>query len=83
VQYISPDGTVLQDGFKEAYIKKYLSEGYRVVYVGNGTSDSYASRHAQLVFATGDLLTYYLHHELPCVPFDDLAEVVNGLSTLV
>ncbi len=82
VQYIAPDGTVLQDGFKEAYIKKYLSEGYRVVYVGNGTSDSYASRHTDLVFATGDLLTYYLRHDLPCIPFDDLTEVVNGLSTL-
>jgi 2-hydroxy-3-keto-5-methylthiopentenyl-1-phosphate phosphatase len=82
VQYIAPDGTVLQDGFKEAYIKKYLSEGYRVVYVGNGTSDSYASRHAQLVFATGDLLTYYQRHELPCIPFDDLTQVVNGLTEL-
>jgi 2-hydroxy-3-keto-5-methylthiopentenyl-1-phosphate phosphatase len=82
VQYIAPDGTVLQDGFKEAYIKLFLSEGYRVVYVGNGTSDSYASRHAHLVFATGDLLAYYQRHDLPCVPFDDLTEVVNGLTAL-
>jgi len=82
VQYISPEGIVLQDGFKEAYIKKYLSEGYRVIYVGNGTSDSYASRHAQLVFATGDLLAYYQRHGLPCIPFDDLTQVVNGLTEL-
>ncbi|MCK9357993.1 MAG: MtnX-like HAD-IB family phosphatase [Dehalococcoidia bacterium] len=82
VQYVAPDGTVLQDGFKEAYMKLYLSEGYRVVYVGNGTSDSYASRHAHVVFATGDLLTYYLRHGLPCIPFDDLTEVVNGLTKL-
>ncbi len=80
VQYVAPDGTVLDDGFKEAYIKLYLSEGYRVIYVGNGTSDSYASRHAHVVFATGDLLTYYLRHGLACVPFDDLSQVVNGLS---
>lgn len=82
VQYVAPDGTVLQDGFKEAYMKLYLSEGYRVVYVGNGTSDSYASRHAHVVFATGDLLTYYLRHGLPCIPFDDLTEVANGLAKL-
>ena len=82
VQYVAPDGAVLQDGFKEAYINLYLSEGYRVVYVGNGTSDSYASRHAHLVFATGDLLSYYQRHELPCVPFDDLTQVVSGLAAL-
>jgi len=82
VQYIAPDGRVLQDGFKEAYIKLFLSEGYRVVYVGNGTSDSYASRHAHIVFATGDLLSYYLRHELPCIPFNDLTEVVDGLARL-
>lgn len=82
VQYLAPDGSILQDGFKEAYIKLFLSEGYRVVYIGNGTSDSYASRHAHVVFATGDLLSYYLRHELPCIPFDDLTDVVNGLSAL-
>jgi len=82
VQYIAPDGTILQDGFKEAYIKLFLSEGYRVIYVGNGTSDSYASRHAHEVFATGDLLSYYMRHELACIPFDDLTDVVKGLSAL-
>ncbi|HPL30592.1 MAG TPA: HAD-IB family phosphatase [Anaerolineae bacterium] len=82
VQYVAPDGTVLQDGFKEAFTHLYLSEGYRVAYVGNGTSDSYASRHAHLVFATGDLLAYYQKHGLPCVPFNDLSDVVTGLSKL-
>lgn len=82
VQYIAPDGTVLQDGFKEAYINKFLSEGYRVVYVGNGTSDSYASRHAHVVFATGDLLNYYQRHGLECIPFDDLTDVASGLAEL-
>jgi 2-hydroxy-3-keto-5-methylthiopentenyl-1-phosphate phosphatase len=81
VQYVAPDGTVLQDGFKEAYTKLFLGQGYRVVYVGNGTSDSYASRHADLVFATGDLLAYYQRHELPCIPFNDLTEVVNALAS--
>ncbi len=81
VQYIAPDGTVLQDGFKEAHIKHYLSEGYRVIYVGNGTSDSYASRHAHMVFATGELLNYYQKHGLSCIPFDDLSDVVTTLGS--
>lgn len=82
VQYIGPDGTVLQDGFKEAYIKVFLTEGYRVIYVGNGISDTYAARHAHKVFATGDLLDYYRRHALPCEPFSDLEDVVDGLSRL-
>lgn len=82
VQYVGPDGTVLQDGFKEAYIKLFLSEGYRVVYVGNGVSDTYAARHAHKVFATGDLLEYYQRHGLVCEPFSDLNEVVAGLSRI-
>lgn len=82
VQYIGPDGTVLQDGFKEAYIKMFLEEGYRVIYVGNGISDTYAARHAHTVFATGDLLDYYKERGLSCEPFSDLNDVADGLSRL-
>ncbi len=82
VRYVGPDGSVLQDGFKEAYIKAFLNEGYRVIYIGNGISDTYAARHAHKVFATGDLLEYYRRHGLPCEPFSDLEDVVEGLSQL-
>jgi len=82
VQYVGPDGTVLQDGFKEAYIKLFLREGYRVIYVGNGISDTYAARHAHKVFATGDLLDYYERNGMSCEPFSNLSEVVDGLSHL-
>jgi len=82
VEYVGPDGTVLQDGLKEAYIKLFLSQGYRVLYAGNGISDTFASRHAHTVFATGDLLDYYRRNGLSCEPFDDLRDVVSGLSRL-
>lgn len=82
VQYVGPDGSVLQDGFKEAYIALFLKEGYRVIYVGNGISDTYAARHAHKVFATGDLLDYYTEHGLSCEPFADLNDVADGLSRL-
>jgi 2-hydroxy-3-keto-5-methylthiopentenyl-1-phosphate phosphatase len=59
-----------------------LSQGYRVIYVGNGVSDSYASRHANVVFATGDLLNYYRVRGMDCIPFDDLTQVVSGMSKL-
>ena len=40
VEYVRPDGKEVQDGFKDAYIKSFLKLGYRVIYIGNGDSDT-------------------------------------------
>ncbi len=82
VRYIGPDGSKLEDSFKEAYTQLFLSRGYRVVYVGNGISDSFPARQAHHVFATGDLLDFYKEKNLNCMPFNDLNEVVRGLELL-
>lgn len=80
VRYVGPDGKVLQDGFKEAYIKSFLKLGYRVVYIGNGKSDAAPAKYAQRVFATGDLLAHSRENNLECKPFDTFVEVVKDLS---
>lgn len=82
VKYIGPDGSQLEDSFKEAYTQLFLSRGYRVVYVGNGISDSFPARQAHHVFATGDLLDFYKEKNLSCTPFNDLNDVVRGLEVL-
>ena len=82
VKYIGPDGNQLEAGFKEAYTQLFLSRGYRVVYVGNGISDSFPARQAHHIFATGDLLAYCKQTNLDCIPFDDLNDVVRGLELL-
>ncbi len=79
VQYVGPDGKVLDDSFKEAYTKAFLSEGYRVMYVGNGPSDMPAARLAHRIFATGGLLELCRETNLNCIPFDDLHDVVKNL----
>ena len=81
-QYIGPDGNQLQDGFKEAYIRLFLSKGYRLVYIGNGASDIPSARLAHHVFATGELLTYCQETNLNCTPFVDLKDIVRGLDSL-
>ncbi len=81
-QYIGPGGNLLQDGFKEAYIRLFLSRGYRVVYIGNGTSDTLPARQAHHIFATGELLTYCQQTNLDCTPFTNLNDVVSGLELL-
>ena len=58
VQYIGPDGKQLDDGLKQAYIKLFLRQGYRVIYAGNGDSDIAPAKYANQVFARGELLSY-------------------------
>ncbi len=82
VKYIGPDDNQIQDGFKEAYTRSFLSRGYRVVYIGNGASDTLPSRQAHHIFATGELLTYCQQTNLNCTPFVDLNDVVSGLELL-
>lgn len=81
-KYIGPEGNEIQDGFKEVYTKLFLSRGYRVVYIGNGTSDTSPARQAHHIFATGELLTYCKQTNLDCTPFTNLNDVVSGLELL-
>ena len=81
-QYIGPDGTEVQDGFKEAYIRHFLRNGYRVIYVGDGVSDISSARLAHHIFATGPLLAHYQETNQNYTPFIDLNDVVSGLKLL-
>ena len=83
VKYIGPDGSQLQDGFKEAYTRSFLSMGYHVVYVGNGPSDMPAARLAHHVFARGQLLALCKEANLNYTPFVDLNDVVRGLKFML
>lgn len=81
-RYIGPQGNLLQDGFKEAYVRLFLSRGYRLVYIGNGASDTVPARQANHIFATDELLAYCKETNLDCTPFTDLNDVVRGLELL-
>ena len=82
VKYIGPDGNLKIEGFKEAHSELFLKDGYRIIYIGNGVSDSYPARLADHIFATGDLLGCCREQNLNCTPFNDLNEVVRGLEQL-
>ncbi len=82
VQYVGPDGSHLNNAFKEAYVNLFLGEGYRVIYVGNGASDLSPARQCHHIFATGTLLTRCKQANLSCVPFSDFNEVVDALELL-
>ena len=82
-KYIGPEGNQIQDGFKEAYTRSFLREGYRVVYIGNGISDTSPASQAHHIFATSGLLDYCQQTNLDCTPFVDLNDVVSGLELLL
>jgi 2-hydroxy-3-keto-5-methylthiopentenyl-1-phosphate phosphatase len=82
VQYIGPEGNQLNKGFKEAYTKLFLKQGYQVSYVGNGPSDIFPASLAQHVFARDGLLESCREKKLKCKSFDNLNDVVRGLKLL-
>jgi len=82
VKYVGPDGKKLDDGLKEAYIKSFLEQGYRVIYIGNGDSDIFPAEYAHQIFARGELLAYCKENNLRCKPFGNLTDVVRGLQAL-
>ncbi len=81
-KYIGPEGNQLEDNFKQAYIRSFLKEGYRVIYIGDGLSDFPPAKEAYQVFATGELLDCCQKTNLDCTPFADLNDVVKGLELL-
>jgi 2-hydroxy-3-keto-5-methylthiopentenyl-1-phosphate phosphatase len=81
VRYIGPDGSVVDSGYKEKYVNKYLNEGYHVVYIGNGSSDLSPARDAHQIFATESLLEHCQRTGLTCIPFTSFLEINLVLSS--
>ena len=53
---------------------------YKVIYVGDGSSDICPARRADMVFAKEGLLRYFRDNKLDCVAFHNLKEVFNHLK---
>lgn len=82
VKYVGPDGSQLQNAFKESYVRLFLKKGYRVIYVGNGLSDIAPARLAHRIFARDALLNSCKEANLNHTPFNDFNDVVRGLELL-
>jgi 2-hydroxy-3-keto-5-methylthiopentenyl-1-phosphate phosphatase len=80
ITYIGPDGQQVLDKFKQSYVERHLSQGYRVAYIGDGYSDIVPATLSHYVFARDDLLAHYQQNGLKCTPFNDLKDVVKVLE---
>lgn len=82
VQYVGPDGTTLDSDFKLAYVRFFQQAGYRVLYIGNGSSDVPPAIHSDYIFATDDLLERCQCTGQSCTAFGDFRDVVKVLETM-
>ena len=83
VQYIGPDGNILEEGFKDSYVDLFLKSGYQIVYAGNGASDFPAARRCHHIFATSELLANCEENNIECLAFTDLNDIVKNLEVLL
>ena len=80
--YEGPDGQPVEEGFKEAYTNYFLRQGYRIIYVGNGTSDFPAARLCSHIFSIDNLTASCKQAGVDHTPFTDLHGVAKGLRGL-
>jgi 2-hydroxy-3-keto-5-methylthiopentenyl-1-phosphate phosphatase len=68
--------------FKEDLVKIYKSNGFKVFYIGDGTSDFNAARHADFIFAIrGSELNDLCKREfIPHKEINDFREVIDTLN---
>ena len=65
---------------KRWHIESERKEGEKVVYIGDGYSDRYAIRSADIVFAHRDLAEFCKHNGVPFNPFKDFFGVIDYLE---
>lgn len=66
---------------KRAHIENDRRTGERVMYIGDGYSDRYAIRSADIVFACGELAAYCDRNGIAYHPFGDFHDVIRHLET--
>jgi 2-hydroxy-3-keto-5-methylthiopentenyl-1-phosphate phosphatase len=80
VRYVGADGAVLDRDFKLSWTKKFLSEDYRVVYIGDGNSDFVPAQQCHYIFATASLLKHCQRNGVACTPFTDFNDVIKTME---
>ena len=68
---------------KAALLRRFGEGKHPVIFVGDGLSDRFAVDEADVVFAKRQLLAYCQEHGKACRPFDTLADVQQGVASLL
>lgn len=62
---------------KPNIIQKYKSEGYQVIFVGDGLSDIEAVSVADRIYARDELLDYCKQQDIPATSFSDMRDLIT------
>lgn len=65
---------------KRWHIDTLNHNGDSVIYVGDGYSDRYAIRSADVIFARSDLTEFCIKENLKYIPYDDFYDVLNFIE---
>jgi 2-hydroxy-3-keto-5-methylthiopentenyl-1-phosphate phosphatase len=79
-QYLGPDGNPVDDAFKEAFVDTFHSQGYHIVYIGDGSSDFKPARKCQRIFARGTLLQKCEAAGVPNTAFGDFLQLIKKIE---
>jgi 2-hydroxy-3-keto-5-methylthiopentenyl-1-phosphate phosphatase len=80
LQYLSPRGIELTDGFKLSYAGAYREAGDALVWIGDGRSDAPAAALSDAVFARSVLLDELTGTREQVFPFETFHDVVEVLE---
>jgi 2-hydroxy-3-keto-5-methylthiopentenyl-1-phosphate phosphatase len=64
-------------------IRQLRCNGSPVIFIGDGLSDRFAARAADVVFAKRQLLSYCREHDIICQPFETFAEVETQIEAMM
>jgi len=81
VRHKGPDGEFLDKDVKAAYTDYYLKQGYRVIYLGDGSSDVMPAGQSHYVFATDSLVEYCRSKNIKCTPFTNFYDVIKVMES--
>lgn len=81
VRHKGPDGEYLDEDVKAAFTDHYLTQGYRIVYLGDGRSDVLPASKSHYVFATGSMIEYCDSKKLSYTPFTDFHQVIKVMES--
>ena len=79
--YEGPDGKRVYTGFKKRYTDLFKKQGYKIIYLGDGSSDFEPSQSCDVVFARDDLLAKYKEKGLEVHELRDLKDVISYLKS--
>jgi 2-hydroxy-3-keto-5-methylthiopentenyl-1-phosphate phosphatase len=66
---------------KPRIIEKFKSDGYKVIFIGDGLSDIEAVHVADVIYARDELLNYCVQKNVPATGFSDMRELISKWKT--